>query len=517
MNGMGPRRFFATALSALALTTSYSMEQPVQAQDRSPASLAPADLTGAWRILAVDGKPVSGIKEDAGTTRTPSVSFHAGGYGGTAGCNFLGGQGLLDGGRYYTAPGPQTLMGCGGAPAAQETAWNAVFWAQPRVARSTAGQVTLTGGNHVLTLGERKPLAGDVEAEAPFLLAGTVWSLHQIDELPFPRESTSGAPTLAFDAATWRAGRGCAAITDNYRQADGAIGGGSAARSLGAAPCTGQARPPFEALASLLAAGPRYTAGPNGELLMAGGGHRVIGLLDAEATAARAPPLPGTWRAVSLDGRPLPAGWRLSVTAERYDLGTHCKPLAGAYVAADGLFYAAPLPTIDLGCPADQAAMLRRITQLLSRAPAVARVGAAVALSDVEGRLVLQREPRLVTAIRTEQAGAAVRGLFAITTINGQPVTGTPKPLSLQVSPGAFVVQTPCGRIGGISQVRPGDKGWFTDGDTGPRPGCAATPARQHRQLERTFNGPLRAVLAEDGTLLLAGHRQWLTGRREGR
>src|SRR5688500_9672181 len=58
--------------------------------------LQPAALTGTWDIVAVDGRAPRSIGDDADRRRTPRLVFSQGGYGGTTGCNHIGGLGLIE-------------------------------------------------------------------------------------------------------------------------------------------------------------------------------------------------------------------------------------------------------------------------------------------------------------------------------------------------------------------------------------------------------------------------------------
>ncbi|HEX8419361.1 MAG TPA: META domain-containing protein [Sphingomonas sp.] len=77
----------------------------------APAPIDHAVFEGRWKITAFDGRPPVAVGASDGA-RAPSLTFSRTGYGGTAGCNALGGIGTLYGARFYTQVGPQTVMAC---------------------------------------------------------------------------------------------------------------------------------------------------------------------------------------------------------------------------------------------------------------------------------------------------------------------------------------------------------------------------------------------------------------------
>ncbi|HUQ13289.1 MAG TPA: META domain-containing protein [Novosphingobium sp.] len=131
-------RAFLRSISTLVLTGCVAASPPAE---------APASLAGNYRVVAVDGRAPSFVEEDAGKPRTPRFAFGARSYGGTSGCNFMGGLKAERGGRLYTSPGAQTQMACGGALGAQEAAIDALFRASPTIRRDGEA-VILSGAGH---------------------------------------------------------------------------------------------------------------------------------------------------------------------------------------------------------------------------------------------------------------------------------------------------------------------------------------------------------------------------------
>lgn len=487
-----------------------------KATGSSPSKFQPLALAGHWRIVAIDGKVPKGIRQDNGAERGPSISFSAQSYGGTAGCNQMGGLGLADGNRYYTYPGPQTVMMCSGPLMEQEEAWNSIMRSGPLVEPLDDGRMRLSGAGHVLELAERRPLERFDDAKLPDL-AGTQWNLGEIDGVAFPRDPRLGTlGRLTFTADGWTASDGCRTAAGSFRQVDGAI-----VVTAGKAPppkpaCVAQEGRAMQAMSEMLKGSVKYVGGPNGELLMAANGHRVIGELDRAAIARDSPAMPGSWTLVEVDGRSAPPRWTFDFGRSTYRLTTGCKPLEGLYVGAKSRLYTSPLPTIDLGCPGGQGAILNHVGAILRGGATLARSGSDTVIASGDGSLRLRR---LGSAVKPETSliSATMSGTYELASISGASLDRTPQPMLLTLRPGSFAATTPCGRVGGITRSTNGKTTWFTDGDTEPAGACDSVLKARHRQLAYAFNREMQTVVAADGTLLIAGDGQWVVGRRRGK
>lgn len=244
----------------------------------SPPMLTPEALAGAWRIVTVNRVAPRSMGEDAGGRRIPSLFFSAAGYGGTSGCNFFGGSGLLEGDRYYTAPGPQTVMGCGDMTA-QEDAITGLLQISPQVSLRADGTAALTGGDKSMVLRRDPTLSKGwrgVMTGRPYRLAGTNLRIRSIDGRWLTPRSQEDSRPLSFKAGQWSGRAACAMLSGSWRQ-DGD-------RIVLTEPTvtTEQLCPPAEAeidaaLGALLEARPRFAVGPNGKILIAGGGHWLVG------------------------------------------------------------------------------------------------------------------------------------------------------------------------------------------------------------------------------------------------
>ncbi|HYD26031.1 MAG TPA: META domain-containing protein [Croceibacterium sp.] len=246
-------------LAAMLLTASAG---PAAATDPVASPLAGA----TWQVVALDGQSVEPPPSD-GAPRVASFTFGYRTYGGNAGCNAMGGLYAQIDERFYTMPGPQTAMACGGARAAQEDAANAIFSASPTVVRDGDSAV-LEGGGHRMEL--RRLTAAD-NADDPTAwqgqgVAGQSYVVHAVNgahtdgkvlwgKSPPRLRFTDTVVTLRLDCPGMDEGVFVQGLDTVY------IG-------LLEPACT---RPGTRdaALVRILGADPRTVSGPNGELLLA--------------------------------------------------------------------------------------------------------------------------------------------------------------------------------------------------------------------------------------------------------
>ena len=224
---------------------------------------SPAQLEGNWRVDSIDGKAPLSVREDAGKQRTPRFGFGERSYGGTSGCNFMGGLKVERGSRLYTYPGPQTQMACIGPLGAQEAAIDVLFRAAPTIARDGEA-VLLTGAGHSLRLVRdpgQAPVQDPPEAWQGTRLAGQSFELHQVDGDSLNRRP---APLLSFAERTATLTHLCP------RPINGAyVEGPHSLRLVFNPSCPAAQRHFADTLATV--------SGPNGELLLAGDGHWLAG------------------------------------------------------------------------------------------------------------------------------------------------------------------------------------------------------------------------------------------------
>lgn len=242
---------------------------PERTDDAAPQSRsAPVGLEGRWRVLSIDGRPP--VSRSDGE-RAPVLSFSAYEFGGTVGCNGFGGYGLLADGRYATHGWVSDAMACLGPLGDQEEAVRGLFLGLPRIRILNGKRVRLESASHAVEL-ERAGANSDARPSAgPGDLAGTTWRVETLDG----NESMPARP-LRFTPTTWSGSAACATLYGTWRRAGDRILVGPDIAT------TEQNCPPDharidKAFAELMSSNPRYLVGPNGELLIAGGGHALAG------------------------------------------------------------------------------------------------------------------------------------------------------------------------------------------------------------------------------------------------
>jgi heat shock protein HslJ len=238
---------------------------------QAPATdLVPSPLAGAtWRVMTIDGKPLAAPpKGDDGEVRYPSFAFGHRGYGGSAGCNALGGLYAQVEDRLYTMPGPQTAMGCRGPAAAQEDAANAIFRAAPTVTRGRHS-VLLSGGGHTMELVRSGP--APEHADSPTAWQGTALSGQSYVIQEVNGQRTDGKRLFSKSPPRLRFGKGDVTMTlDCPKPAKGVFNQGTE-HLYGALfdPTCDTPGTRDAALSKIIGADPRVVSGPNGELLLA--------------------------------------------------------------------------------------------------------------------------------------------------------------------------------------------------------------------------------------------------------
>ncbi len=246
-----------TIIACLALAACTATTLP------PPSVETTEPLSGHWRIVEIDGRTPTMVEEDAGEPRTPRFWFGDRSYGGTSGCNFLGGLNVERSGRLFTYPGPQTQMGCGGALGEQEGAIDGLFRAAPTIARSGEAAV-LSGGGHTMRLVADiggTPAEDPPEAWQGAGVANQRFELHQFDGDSLNRRP---APKLVFgDGSATLTGLCPTPIAGPFQELRGGL------RLAFAAPCAAAAKYFSETLSTV--------SGPNGELLLAGESHWIAG------------------------------------------------------------------------------------------------------------------------------------------------------------------------------------------------------------------------------------------------
>jgi heat shock protein HslJ len=496
-------------LQTAAATGGASQEAREQAASGAePAAVS--ELLGSWRIVSLDGRQLPG-----GSTpdRAPGLFFGPGHYGGNSGCNAFGGMGVFDGERYYGGPALQTLIGCS-ALEAQERAILTLMGSAPRVGLNADGRLTLSHGARTMVL-ERLP-APPPRPHDPWggtpLLAGTRWSLDALD-------GTSGGARvrmLAFEADRWTLTSPCGTRSGAWRQAEQRIIA-EVPDPRPVASCSAEAAAVDARLLAMIDADPRFVTGPNGEILIGGGGHWVTGD-GPPALLKQDVPLGGTFGIVAVDGAP-PTGesplWIEFRQTEYRGLGG-CNSFEGIFLAhSRRLFADAPVLTRK-ACGDALAAQEKRITSVLANGPRVGFGGNGdILLIDQTGSLRLKRQTAMGSWPLTGTLWRGEPMEVELTRLNGQPLQerGSDPAFRLRLTGRGFDLDTGCGRLGGIWRVRAGEPEFLTHPAPDPTGACAPALAERLPLLSRLFNGRGRILVGAGGEFILAGEQHWLTGR----
>lgn len=230
--------------------------------------LVSSPLAGAtWEVTAIDGLALEPSPSDDGRVRLPQFSFGYRTYGGNVGCNALGGLYAQLGPRFYTMPGPQTQMACGGARGRQESAANALLSASPSVVR-TQDTAVLSGGGHRMDL-RRLGAAGAIDGPEAWqspTIAGQSFVIHAVNGAATEgmRIWSKSPPQLAFGDTRVTMRLDC----PGERSGSFVLGSEYAHIDSLKPACTSPSARDAQ-LAAILNADPRTVSGPNGELLLA--------------------------------------------------------------------------------------------------------------------------------------------------------------------------------------------------------------------------------------------------------
>lgn len=235
------------------------------------------DLEGDWRVVSIDGETLPETAEE------PLIAISNDAIGGSIGCNAFGGLALFAEGRVAVHSWGGDAMGCPGRLNEQEQAILELFRANPRVLLEN-DQLEIRSSNHRLMLRRtdrasdsalspdpmRIPVAGPVSQK----LAGTRWTIRSIDG-----KAASSSPDdrhLRFSQDGWQGLASCATLFGIYAiQGDRLL----VEDEIGATEpnCTDEYLAIDHVFADLMRSDPRYLVGPNGEFLIAGGGHVLRG------------------------------------------------------------------------------------------------------------------------------------------------------------------------------------------------------------------------------------------------
>jgi len=244
--------------------------EPAQAPAPEPTPQPAPDIAGRWRIVSFDGRPPADTREEG---KAAWLAFTRHGFGGMVGCNTFGGLGLLADGNYAVHSWSSTLVGCHDERGRQETALSKLMFARPRVIAAGEGRLRLEAGGNFVELERTGPHPERPYGSTPDL-AGTRWRIVMMDGQE--ASPTPAGRFLQFGKGTWQGTASCATLSGTWRLEGDRIKVGEQIATTEQL-CRADFARIDESFAALMRSGPRYVVGPNGELLLAGGGHAMAG------------------------------------------------------------------------------------------------------------------------------------------------------------------------------------------------------------------------------------------------
>jgi len=349
-------------------------------------------------------------------------------------------------------------------------------------------------------------------SDTPALLAGTEWMIGVVDGRGLEQAERRW---LRFEADHWTLAGPCGGRDGAWRQGGDRIEARPAPVVTQA--CGADAAAIDSRLATLIASNPRFVTGPNGEILIGGGGHWAAGERPRPMLPDESSLLAGAWRIASIDGAApaAPEAARLHFGPTGLQGSAGCNGFSAPYLAHARRLFAPPPIATQMGCGGERGEQERRVLALLASAPRIARTeGDGIALVDAAGRLVLARDSG---AARSDPAGRLWNGealRAELTMLDGRPLQRRASEPATILRLGAERFEIAGGCMGGI--WRRGFSGaveLLTDSDY-PLAAACGGPVTEHLPIfSRLLNGPARILIGTNGELILAGEHHWLVGR----
>ena len=344
-------------------------------------------MFGQWRIVTLDGSaPVAG--HDG---RPPVLTFNELGYSGYVGCNAFGGQGLAHEGRFYGGSAMSTAMACGAPFDGQETGVQRLLASGPRIEWLGPNRLALATADRRLELDRTGPLPVDRFIVAPVPLVGSVWSFGALDSRAIEMPGARSGPTLIIEGDRFTLETPCLTTEGGWIQ----TGVGTVSLSpdrRAARACNPASRGQSEAWAEAMRGALRYSNGPNGEILLAGGGHWMVGDR-VRRGSSEAPTLAGRYvveggRTAAQRNGAMPA--ELTLANNSYYLWDGCNRTEGIAIAFERqlLLHGSGLTTLANCVPGRVDDRFKRI--VLSE-PQIGRIPGGLLLSSPVGTIRLRR------------------------------------------------------------------------------------------------------------------------------
>jgi heat shock protein HslJ len=465
------------------------------------ASAAPdpaqPSLLGQWRIVARDGRaPVIG--RDG---RPPVLTFDEHGYGGYVGCNSFGSQALVHDGRFYAGFALSTAMACGAPFDEQETGIQRLLASAPRIEWLGPDRVAFVASTQRLELVRAAPLPPDRFVATTYPLIGTAWSFGALDGRAIEMPGARSGPILTVEGDRFTLETPCLVAEGSWAQSGpGAATMAPDRRTTRA--CNPASRGQSEAWLAAMRGPLRYGNGPNGEILLAGGGHWMVGDL-VRRGSSEATSLAGRYE---VEGGPTAAQRNgakpaeLILTSNAYYLWDGCNHTEGLAIPFERqLFLHGSGVTTLANCrPGRDDAHFKTI--VLSE-PRIGRIPGGLLLSSAAGAVRLRRTGDAPPSTGPGTGGVTTRLAPGMRfTLFGAP-GGT-----LAILPGnRFRLTQPCGVTEGRWRAAPGE----TDGAVrfGPDRHAEACERDPARPLQRAFLGNVDVVIGPNRDIALFAGR----------
>lgn len=263
---------------------------PLGAVAAPAAAPAEPSLLGSWTIRTIDGRPPA-VGRQGGS---PGLAFDENGVGGNAGCNGFGSLGLAHEGRWYGGFATSTAMACGDPYDRQEALVHGLLGSSPRIVWRGNDDVELVGREHRITLARGGGAFPGRLIIPPAPLTGSLWTLGAMDGQALQMPGARQGPTLAIEGESFKLTTPCLILEGRWQ----ALGEGAARFAPGletARACPEPSKAQSRQYAEALKGDKRHVSGPNGEIVMAGGRHWLVGD-QVRRGSAEQPRIHGLWR-----------------------------------------------------------------------------------------------------------------------------------------------------------------------------------------------------------------------------
>jgi len=366
---------FAAAACSAAPSTTATREQ------------ARPSMLGQWRVIALNDRPPVAGRDG----RPAMLTFDEHGYGGYAGCNAFGGQGLAHEGRFYGGLPESTAMACGAPYDRQESAVQELLGKAPRIAWSGPDRLVLAAEGQRLELARAAPLAAHRLVVAPIPFIGSEWTFGALDGRAIEMPGARSGPTLNVEGDRFTLETPCLFTEGGWTQpGQGVVILSPDRRTIRS--CNAASRGQSEAWVGAMRGALRYSNGPNGEILLAGGGHWMVGGLvrrgssEAASLAGRYEVEGGSTVAQRNGAKPP----ELILTRNAYALWDGCNHTEGLSIPFERqLFtFGSGLTTLANCMPGRSDARLKRI---VASEPRIGRTSGGLLLLSQAGAVRLRR------------------------------------------------------------------------------------------------------------------------------